>query len=217
MTAPPIGQRYLVARTLGEGGMARVFLCWDQRLQVWCAVKVMGEWIRARPDLREQFVLEARTLARIHHQHVVRIFDVVDDVASPYLVTESVDGGSLRDLGRLHPSHAARLCAQVARGLQAAHAVRVVHRDVKPSNVLLDRYGVARLGDFGLAAPTDDEDQIPAGTRGFMPPEQLRGPATFRSDRYAGRPRRSRTTGTRARPSWPKTSTRPRSPPGPGT
>jgi serine/threonine-protein kinase len=185
VTAQSIGGRYLVARALGTGGMARVFLCWDQRLEVWCAVKVMAEWLGAEPQARRQFAAEARTMAKLAHPNVIRIYDVVDDVASPYLVTEYVDGGSLEDLGRVHPVHAARVCAQVARALQAAHDARVIHRDVKPGNILLDRTGGARLGDFGIAVLGTRPGAAPAGTIEYMPPEQRAGQATTRSDLYA--------------------------------
>jgi hypothetical protein len=181
-----IGVRYRVARPLGQGGMAQVFQCWDVQLHRWCAVKLMSEGLTARPTLRRRFASEARTLAQLAHRHVVQIFDLVDDVPSPYLVTEYLEGGSAEQLPHpLHPHHAAIVCAQVARALEAAHHAGVVHRDVKPANILLERSGVAKLGDFGIAMLLGERKQGVAGTLGFMAPEQAEGQASPLSDVFS--------------------------------
>lgn len=191
MSAYTIGNRYLVSRALGAGGMARVFLCWDTRLRVWCAVKVMAEWVTTEPSLRHRFSIEARTLARLVHPNVMRIFDVVEAVGHPYLVAEYLPGGSLEEVarrGRVLPVQAVRLATSVCRALEVAHAAGIVHRDVKPANILLDAEGEAKLGDFGIVLLKDrlgrsSTDVV--GTPAYMPIEQLEGQVDARSDLYA--------------------------------
>jgi tRNA A-37 threonylcarbamoyl transferase component Bud32 len=166
--------------------MGQVFQCWDLQLHRWCAVKLMGAGLTARPALRRQFASEARTLAQLAHRHVVQIFDLVDDVPHPYLVTEYLEGGSTEQLPHpLHPHHAATVCAQVARALEAAHLAGLIHRDVKPANILLERGGVAKLGDFGLAMLRGAGRQGVAGTPGFMAPEQASAQASPLSDVFS--------------------------------
>jgi eukaryotic-like serine/threonine-protein kinase len=188
-----IGQRYAIARRLGEGGMSRVYLCWDERLLRWCAVKVMSADAVGEPILRARFVQEARTLARIEHPNLVRLFDLVDTVACPYMVMEYVEGGTVAarlDRGRVHLHHALAIVADTAAALHAAHEAGVIHRDVKPQNLLLDPQGSVKVGDFGVARVQQSsrltQSNMSLGTLAYMPPEQHRDASKvdFRADIY---------------------------------
>jgi eukaryotic-like serine/threonine-protein kinase len=176
---------YAVSRELGRGGMGIVLLGFDEALQRDVALKVL------RPELaddlaRARFVREARAAARVKHDHVVGVYGVVDPPdGPPFCTLEFLAGPSLaeriRAEGRLAPREAAAIGAQVADGLAAAHAAGLVHRDVKPSNILSDSAtGRSKIADFGLArvaAAADGPTQIGvlAGTPAYMSPEQARG------------------------------------------
>jgi eukaryotic-like serine/threonine-protein kinase len=204
---PSAGQvlgKCLLIEALGRGGSCLVFRALHQSLNVAVAVKALDvqpddpAFPRARQELRS----EAQFLARLQHPHIVRIFDFEDDPDVPFLVLECVDGTSLRDLirqsGRLQTDQARKIVAQVAAGLAALWDLGVVHRDVKPGNILLGRDGTAKLADLGQAAriaadpaaPTGDPDGIPedvGGTAGYLAPEQVLTPARVdrRSDMYS--------------------------------
>jgi serine/threonine-protein kinase len=181
MSEAVINDRYRIVRRLGQGGMSRVYLCWDDRLQVWCAIKVMAAEAVDDPILRARFVQEARTLARLGHQNLVRLFDLVDDTTCPYMVMEYCEGGSLAarlSRGPMALRDAVRLAAELAAALQAAHAAGVVHRDVKPQNLLLDASGTLKVVDFGVARVQQELrltlSNMSLGTLAYMPPEQQR-------------------------------------------
>ncbi|MFZ5480187.1 MAG: protein kinase domain-containing protein [Myxococcota bacterium] len=172
--------RYRVERPLGTGGMATVFLATDTALGVPRAVKLLRGDEAARSDLRARLRAEARVMARVDHPNVLRIFDVGSEDGRDYVVMEIADE-SLQDRldreGPLSPPVAVGYVVQVLAALAAAHAAGVVHRDVKPHNVLLTR-GVARLADFGIALLAD-EDALRTtragatmGSLAYMPPEQ---------------------------------------------
>jgi serine/threonine protein kinase len=174
------GERYALFGKIAEGGMAGIYRAWDTRLQGWRAVKVLFPEFAQRRKLRTRFESEARAMAAIDHPNVVRVFDVVTDATLPYLVMEIADGGSLNDWleehGAMPPRLAVRATEQIARGLAAAHAVGVVHRDVKPQNVLLDRSGRCMVSDFGIARVEFLDSMTRTGTSmgtiGYMAPEQ---------------------------------------------
>jgi len=178
--APSLGDgRYLLASRLGEGGMAGVYRVWDARLKVWRAAKIMLPEFARRRRLRARFEREAHTMARLEHPHLVRVYDVGDVGRVPYLVMELLPGGNLQDWvdrhGRMPGRAATNAVLQVCRGVLAAHAAGVVHRDIKPHNVLIGAEGDCKLADFGIAH-ADDENLTRTGstmgTLGYMPPEQ---------------------------------------------
>ena len=182
--APTIGRgRYALVAKIAEGGMAGVYRAWDSELEVWRAVKVLlPEWAQ-RQGVRDRFEREASTMARLEHPHVIRVYDVVTDDALPYIVMELAGGGNLirwlDAYGSMPPRLALQVTDQVARGLGAAHAVGVVHRDVKPHNVMITTDGMCKVTDFGIARvrldPLDADmtrTGSTMGTIGYMSPEQ---------------------------------------------
>ena len=200
--------RFVVLEQLGRGGMGVVYLAYDPELQRRVAVKVLS---RLRPDARARTIREATTLARLNHPNVVTIHEVGEDAGEPFVAMEYIDGGTLRDwcVARPDPTPARtraalELARQAIAGLAAAHVVGVVHRDVKPANMLIGSDGRLRLADFGLArspsaapdsgtthdgSPHDrasgtSTDSI-AGTPAYMAPEQFDGAADARSDQYS--------------------------------
>lgn len=188
-----IGGRYALSERIGRGGMATVYRAHDQQLDRWVALKMM------RPDLGEdprfvvRFEAEARRAASVSHANVVSVYDVGTD-GSPYMVMELVEGGdvakALATDGRMEPARAATLAADAAGALQAAHDAGLVHRDVKPGNILLGRDGRAMVADFGIARATGEDGMTKTGaTLGsveYFSPEQARGEeATAASDVYA--------------------------------
>ncbi|WP_153556826.1 serine/threonine-protein kinase [Roseimaritima sediminicola] len=187
--------RYEVERLLGAGGMGIVFKAFDTELNRPVAIKLLSPHLARSRSARERFAREARAAAGIVDDHVVPIHNVESDAESPYLVMQYVAGGSLQD--RLNRDANLDLCEilriglQTARGLAAAHAQGLIHRDVKPSNVLLDEdVSRAMLTDFGLARADDDQQLTQTGfhpgTPQYMSPEQVRGEALDgRSDLFS--------------------------------
>ncbi len=178
---------FAIEAEIGRGGMGTVYRARDRHIGRVVALKVL------RSDLvddraRRRFLLEARAAGTVEHDHIVRLYGTSDpDEATPYLVLEFIDGPSLaeriRESGPLDPRTAARVIAEVGEGIAAAHAAGLVHRDVKPANILIDSAsGRARIGDFGLARVADDEGNLTqdgsvAGTPAYLSPEQARGEA----------------------------------------
>jgi serine/threonine-protein kinase len=187
--------QYFVEREIGHGGMGVVYLAREVRLERPVALKVLPPALAARPELRERFLREARTAAQLSHPHVVPIHRV--DEAGPfvYLAMAYVDGGTVGDRLRerrvLPPEDVARLVREVGWALAYAHARGVIHRDVKPDNILLDRSsGRAMVTDFGIAHVTGTDgatgEGIVMGTAHYMSPEQASGESLDgRSDLYA--------------------------------
>ncbi|MFN0052623.1 MAG: protein kinase domain-containing protein [Planctomycetales bacterium] len=187
---------YRIYELLGTGGMGLVFHGYDSRLERQVAIKVLRPE-RSDPSSRRRFIQEGQAMARIRDDHVVGVFAVVDPAERPpYLVMEHLDGPTLArhiaDAGRLPALEAARIVIQVAGGLAAAHAKGLIHRDVKPANIMFDR-GQQRwkLMDFGLAhnllaSAGESQAGLLAGTPAYMSPEQAQGttPAEPRSDVY---------------------------------
>ncbi len=177
--------RYEVRGLLGQGGMAAVYRVYDRRLRVECAIKVLAPEFSAKGDLRKRFESEASTMARLRHTNIAAVYDIGDDNGSPYLVMELVAGGSLNDHldvhGPLPARLAAEVCVSVLTALQLAHDNGVIHRDIKPHNVLLARDGTAKVTDFGIArVQADDSPSLTRtgsvmGTWAYMAPEQRAG------------------------------------------
>jgi formylglycine-generating enzyme required for sulfatase activity/tRNA A-37 threonylcarbamoyl transferase component Bud32 len=176
--------RFDVLETVGRGGYGEVVRAFDRNLQRIVAIKMMRAELAATLPARKRFVREARAAAAVRHDNVVRIYEVAE-APVPHLVMEYVPGGSLQrhldERGPLAVREVLHLGAQIARGLAAAHATGLVHRDVKPGNVLLELGGAtrARLTDFGIARAADDasltESGVVVGTPSYMAPEQAKG------------------------------------------
>lgn len=196
-TAGTLGKlgHYDVLEVIGRGGMGIVLRAFDQKLQRVVAIKVMAPYLAVSPTAGKRFVREARAAAAIRNEHVIDLHAVEEENGLPYFVMEYVSGMSLQErldrTGPLHLNEVLRIGIQLAQGLAAAHAVGMIHRDVKPANILLEN-GVERikLTDFGLARASDDaslsQAGMIAGTPMYMSPEQARGePIDPRSDLFS--------------------------------
>lgn len=178
---------------IGEGGMARVYRAHQAHLDRDIALKVLPPQYAADPAFVDRFKLEARAMGRLAHPHIVTVHDSGEDRGRLYIIMEYVNGPNLRQLilGGLPLDESARIITQVASALTFAHENGIVHRDVKPQNVLLDASGWARLGDFGIAKVFAASDRLTlkgagVGTPEYMSPEQCKGGAVdARSDIYA--------------------------------
>jgi eukaryotic-like serine/threonine-protein kinase len=187
--------RYENARQIGRGGMGAIYLAEDRDLGRQVAVKLLDDRFAGDEQLRLRFKREALTSARLGgNARVVTIFDVGEWEGRPYIVMEYLPGGTLADRAREGPvDHGTALAwlAQAAEALDAAHGHGIVHRDVKPANLLFDARGDLAVGDFGIARAADDTMGMTAagtvlGTAGYLSPEQAMGrPATPASDLYA--------------------------------
>jgi eukaryotic-like serine/threonine-protein kinase len=190
----PVAGRYELVRPLGHGAMATVDLAHDVELDRPVALKRLAENLARDQELRRRFLREARLAARLAHPNVVRVFDVGEDGGRPFIAMEYVEGETLAELmsrrGMLPAGEAATLGMQMCAGLAAAHAAGLVHRDVKPQNLLLGTDGVLKLGDFGVAVGHEGTRLTLAGTvlgtAGYLAPEQARGErVTAAADIYA--------------------------------
>ena len=181
-----LGEKYKILEQIGEGGMGRVLLCEHLILRRLVAVKLMTLSSDLFPGAIERFLREARASAALDHRNITRVFDVEQTQAGPCMVMEYIDGTSLQDLlqrhGPLSIERTAHYVAQSAAGLQHAHEAGLVHRDVKPGNILLDRSGTIKLVDLGLArffeTGKDEgltqkfDDNAVLGTADYIAPEQ---------------------------------------------
>lgn len=185
-----VGQRigaYEIQGLLGAGGMGEVYRARDPRLERQVAIKVLPPAVAADPDRLQRFQQEARAIAALNHPNICQIYDVGPD----YLVLECVEGAPPR--GPMPPDTAVRLIVQVAAALETAHARGILHRDLKPGNILVTNDGMAKLLDFGLAKPIDPDDDVTrtqfgavVGTVSYMSPEQAEGrPVDVRSDIFS--------------------------------
>ncbi|MEO8632347.1 MAG: protein kinase [Chloroflexota bacterium] len=181
--------RYRLTARIDEGGAGEVWQARDERLDRDVAIKILGA--NADDAFRERFADEARRAAAVVHPNVVTVFDEGRDGADAFMVMELVRGRTLRDViadrGPLRPHEAARLVAQIAAALDAAHEAGVIHCDVKPANVIVDQQGTAKLTDFGIArAARGPREHELIGTARYIAPERIEGRApTERSDIYS--------------------------------
>ncbi len=187
-------QRFIIERTLGRGGMATVYLAHDRMLDRPVALKVLAEQLAGDEDFRRRFLREARLAAKLVHPNVVQVYDVGEGERGPHIVMEYVDGQTLADelrkAGRLPPADVVAIGVQLCSALEAAHAEQLVHRDIKPQNVLRGRSGQVKLADFGIArslgGTRHTEIGTVLGTAAYLAPEQARGEAvTAAADIYS--------------------------------
>ncbi len=203
--ASPVGtllsQRYRLDAKVGSGGMSTVYRAFDTVLERQVAIKLMHREIAGDSDQLERFRREARAVAQLNHPHVVGVIDAGeergeddDGFSTPYIVFEYVEGETLKDRirrnGRLPVSEAIAYAIEIARALGCAHDSQIVHRDVKPQNVLVDEEGAAKVTDFGIARSLAQEgltaDGRVLGTTDYVSPEQALGHAVSgQSDLYS--------------------------------
>ena len=193
-----VADRYRLVKMLGAGGMGIVWHAWDERLQRPVALKML----RTQPELTERerelatdrAMREARITAGLHHPHAVTVFDVIEHEGQPCIVMQLIESTPLSDLlrehGTLTSSEAARIGAQVSSALAAAHKMRIVHRDVKPGNILITEDGSAMISDFGISHALGDATITATGmihgTPAYLAPEVARGlPTSFASDVFS--------------------------------
>jgi serine/threonine protein kinase len=188
--------RYEVLEKLGSGGMAHVYLAQDPFMKRQVAIKVMAASLTHDPEFQDRFQREAEVIAALEHPYIVPVYDFGYFDEQPFLVMRYLLGGSLKerieDYGVLPLSDASRIIERIASALDHAHRAGVVHRDVKPENVLMDQQGETFLADFGIVkilskGPASSSGVWIAGTPAYMSPEQVHGDrqVTARSDVYA--------------------------------
>jgi serine/threonine-protein kinase len=189
-----LGGRYRLERRLGHGGMAAVHLGHDTVLDRPVALKLLADGPGHDDELRERFLREGRFAAKLSHPHVVGVFDTGEEDGRPYIVMEYVEGSSLAEelarRGAFDPDEVVELGRQACAGLGHAHDAGLVHRDVKPENLLLRADGVLKVADFGIArggiGATITQAGTLLGTASYMAPEVADGrPATAASDVYS--------------------------------
>jgi eukaryotic-like serine/threonine-protein kinase len=194
LTGTVLSGRYRLDAKLGSGGMSTVYLARDETLERWVAAKVLHREISDQPDQIERFRREARAVARVSHPNVVAVIDAGEDGGRPYIVFEYVEGQTLKErieqAGRLPLDEATAYAIEIGRGLAAAHARMLVHRDVKPQNVLIDSDGRAKVTDFGIARSLETQGLTATGrvlgTTDYVSPEQAMGhEVDARSDIYS--------------------------------
>ena len=186
--------RYRLDAQIGAGGMSTVYRAFDATLERRVAVKLMHRHIASDSDQLERFRREARSVAQLSHPHIVGVIDAGEDDGRPYIVFEYVEGETLKDrirrAGRLPIDEAVAYAIEISRALECAHGQGIVHRDIKPQNVLIDEEGSAKVTDFGIARSLHEEgltaDGRVLGTTDYVSPEQALGrPVTGQSDIYS--------------------------------
>jgi tetratricopeptide (TPR) repeat protein len=193
--AAALSGQYRVDRLLGQGGMGAVFLAHDEALDRPVAIKVISPEVTGTVELRQRFIQESRSVAKLRHPNIVQVYAAGEKDGLLYFAMEFVPGESLRDRltrdGRLDEASAVNILHELALALDHAHAAGIVHRDIKPENVLLDRDGRAMLTDFGVARGLSSASQLTGagfvlGSPRYMSPEQASGePVDGRSDLYS--------------------------------
>ncbi len=193
MTLEKIG-RYEIQRELGRGGMATVYQAIDPRFEREIAVKVLPRAFLHDGLFRARFEREAKTVAALEHGAIVPVYDFGEEDGQPYIVMRLMSGGDLGDKlkkGRFSITEAAKIISQLGPALDAAHKHGVIHRDMKPGNILFDQYDNAYLSDFGIARLTESSHTLTGenilGTPAYMSPEQIQGDKDLdgRCDQYA--------------------------------
>ena len=191
-----LGGRYELTERIASGGMASVWRAHDDVLARTVAVKLLHDHLAADDAFRERFRREAIAAAKLTHPHVVSLYDTGSDGDRVYLVMEFVEGATLRevmgDLGKLETGQAAAIGERIARALDYAHERGLVHRDVKPANILIGDDGCVKVADFGIAKAEENDGDLTKtgmvlGTAAYVAPEQITGsaPVDGRADQYA--------------------------------
>lgn len=195
-----VNDRYRLGDVIGTGGMSEVYRATDSLLGRDVAIKMLRPEMARDVNFRERFRKEAQNSGRLNHPNIVAVYDTgeadEDGMAIPYIVMELVHGRTLRDLvredGQLSPREAAQVLIPVAHALQASHDAGIIHRDVKPANIMITNTGQVKVMDFGIARALDDstsamtQTSAVIGTAQYLSPEQAQGkPADARSDVYA--------------------------------
>ncbi|HET9120863.1 MAG TPA: protein kinase, partial [Solirubrobacterales bacterium] len=194
MSSTVLSGRYRLESKLGSGGMSTVYLALDEVLDRPVAIKLLHREISEEADQLERFRREARAAARLSHPNLVGVIDAGEDDGRPYIVFEYIEGRTLKrrmqEEGRLPVDEAVAYGIEIGRGLTAAHARKLVHRDVKPQNVLIDPDGRAKVTDFGIARSLEQKGMTATGrvlgTTDYVSPEQAMGEdVDERSDVYS--------------------------------
>jgi Protein kinase domain len=192
-----IGDRYELDERLGHGGMATVYRAHDRKLDREVAIKLLADNFAGDEEVRRRFSREARLAAKLDHPNVIQVFDVGEEDERPYIVMEYVEGGTIDDRMKrrrrsLATNEALQILAQLCDGLGHAHAKKLVHRDIKPQNLLLrESDGCLKITDFGIARAAEETTRLTRpgkviGTDRYMAPEQLAdGKITPAADVYA--------------------------------
>ncbi|HRC74344.1 MAG TPA: protein kinase, partial [Kouleothrix sp.] len=189
-----LNNRYELEQKIGEGGMARVYRGRDLRLSRAVAVKVLHSHYASDTGFLQRFHHEAQAVANLRHPNIVDVYDVGQDGDMHYIVMEYVPGSDLKALivreAPLPVERAVSIAEAVARGLDAAHRLGMIHRDIKPQNIIIGEAGQVKITDFGIAKSTMStamtETGVTFGTADYISPEQARGqPATPQSDIYS--------------------------------
>jgi serine/threonine protein kinase len=195
MSVPPQIGPFKVKGLLGKGAMGEVYEGLDEKLGRRVAIKILGRKHRESEEFKTRFLREGKALAAMNHPNVVAVYFIGDHEDRPFLAMEFLDGedigGSLKKRGALHPGDAAEVIRQAAIGLAETQRVGVVHRDVKPSNLVVTSQGIVKVTDFGLAKALQEDLSITAtgvfvGTPDYLAPEQAMGKEVdARADVYA--------------------------------
>ncbi|MEJ2746386.1 MAG: protein kinase [Anaerolineae bacterium] len=195
MTIPNSIDRYEIIEELGRGGMATVYKARDPLFERQVAIKVMSPELSRDQQFRARFIREARTIAALEHPAIVPVYDYGESNDQPYLVMRYMTGGSLTDRlreGPLSLAETSKILERIGSALDAAHQKGVIHRDLKPGNILFDQYGDSYLADFGIVHVAASNEALTAtgslvGTPSYMSPEQVHGDKELdgRSDIYA--------------------------------
>ena len=187
---------YDIVEELGRGGMGVVYKGYESSLGRYVAIKVLSAAMAHDPVFVERFLREARAMAALNDPHIIQIYFIGQDEAQTFFVMEYIDGESLSDClkreGRLLPADALKILLDTSQGLAAAHAQGVIHRDIKPGNIMINSRGVVKVGDFGIALANNDVSSkltntgAVVGTPGYLSPEVCLGKAVDqRSDIFA--------------------------------
>ncbi len=189
-----LANRYCILGMLGMGGMGRVYLAEDQKLEMHVAIKVLREVLSRDPGAVKRLIAEARHSMRLSHPNVVRVHNFEDGEMFKFLVMEYVEGGTLAgriaEQGKLTEEETRRIAVEACKGLEHAHEQNVIHRDIKPANMLLGKSGAVKIADFGIARECRDSvsrltSQVDSGTLLYASPEQLIGKSNDASDIYS--------------------------------
>jgi tetratricopeptide (TPR) repeat protein len=193
-TGSLLADRYKILKELGAGGMGRVYLAEDQKLAIPVAIKVLRDILKQDPGSVKRLVAEAKASILLSHPNIVRLHNFEDGETAKFLVMEYVEGETLAHKiareGKITEEDARRIGAEVCKGLELAHQKKVIHRDMKPGNVLLGKDGSVKIADFGIARLCRDSmsrltSQQDSGTLLYMAPEQLDGESGEASDIYS--------------------------------